>query len=128
MIEAVRLDFDLVRREDLRFTMTFSTEGRPVDITGWVAAMAIADRPGDAALVSIAMAANANGSRFQIKDAENGVLELFISEADNTGLPIPADPTASRTFAYDIMITGGADGDTNRYFYGQYLVEPGVTP
>lgn len=128
MIEAIRQDFTLVRREDLRVTFTFRTEGRLVDITGWEFAMAVAEAPGGTALVEVGMAANANGSRFEIIDAEGGVVELLVTKDDNADLPTTSGATATHSFAYDVMVTGGADDDTNRYFFGNYVVEPGVTP
>jgi hypothetical protein len=128
MIEPVQLDLSAVRHEDVRLTFLFATEGRPIDLTSWTAKMSISNAPGDASpLLTLTMTANTNGSRFTLKDAAGGVLELYINKADNAALFTGTGVSAAKLLAYDILITQVSPADTFRYFFGNYELGAGVT-
>lgn len=128
MIDAVRQDFRTDRRAAVRLGIFITTDGVPKDISAWSAKCQFRDTPGGvtAHLTVASSGATANGSLFSKPNAAGGEWQFYIDEADMTALPLNADVTQPRVFAYDILFTDEL-GDVNQFYYGEWTVTPGVT-
>jgi hypothetical protein len=97
-----------------QLTLKETTDGPPIDITGWTWEMQVRKRTDDPAILTL----TSDGNGIDIIDATNGIIEINVSSADTEAL----EPG---TYKYDLEYT--ATGETVRLLEGDVEITAQIT-
>lgn len=127
MFEPAVVNLQAYRNGVLRTDFTVARDGAPLNLTGYLIEMQIRRAPGAPVVLASANTGGPNleGSEITIKDAANGVFEVFVSNLDFQDIAIPEGDAL--TLAYDILFTVPVSFDLLPLIKGSFRIEPGVT-
>ena len=113
---AVKKNILIEERATFRWRLTWQSKtGKPVNLTGWTAAMELRAAKDELSPVLFTLS-TANG---RITMTSKGVIDLFISDEDT-------DTLEFEKAYYDLVLTA-PNGDRVRLLEGEVKTSPGVT-
>jgi len=124
--DTATLNICVLTNEDFVRQFQVRSRSEVIDLTGWTIEMQIRDGFEGSALVSVDSASTTgNGSTIDVLDAEAGILEVRIKQADMVGLAIPPGQRR-KVFRYDIRFTDTVPISAV-FVEGEFVRQRGVT-
>jgi hypothetical protein len=124
--DTATLNLCVLTNEDFVRQFQVRSRSEVIDLTGWTIEMQIRDGFEGSALVSVDSASTTgNGSTIDVLDAEAGILEVRIKQADMVGLAIPPGQRR-KVFRYDIRFTDTVPISAV-FVEGEFVRQRGVT-